>query len=367
MRSFDALSWNSIIAPLSGAHVLQTWEWAQTKANLGWQALPQVWYDGAGKPAAAAMILQRSIPAQGFAARLRVMYIPKGPMCDWENLELRRRVLKDLSNLACRQGAIFVKIDPDVRLGTGLPGQAGAQDYPAGHALAAELQANGWRFSDEQVQFRNTVLIDLRPDPEQLLANMKQKMRYNIHLAERKGVKVRSAQLSELGMLYHMYAETAVRDDFVIRDQAYYLRVWSAFIQAGMAEGLIAEVEGQAVAGLFLFRFAKKAWYLYGMSREAHREKMPNHLLQWEAIQRARVGGCEVYDLWGAPDVFNESDPLWGVYRFKEGLGGRVVRHLGAWDLPVQPLFYRLYTQTLPRLLDFMRRRGKHRTRQTIN
>jgi peptidoglycan pentaglycine glycine transferase (the first glycine) len=72
-----------------------------------------------------------------------------------------------------------------------------------------------------------------------------------------------------------------------------------------------------------------------------------------------------VYDLWGAPDRFDEQDRMWGVYRFKEGLGGQVVRTIGAWDLPVRPLLYRLYTQTLPRLLDVMRRRGVARTRRT--
>jgi peptidoglycan pentaglycine glycine transferase (the first glycine) len=91
---------------------------------------------------------------------------------------------------------------------------------------------------------------------------------------------------------------------------------------------------------------------------------MPNHLLQWEAIRRSKEAGCEVYDLWGAPDKFQEGDPLWGVYRFKEGLGGQVVRTLGAWDLPVRPLLYRLYTQVLPRLIELMRRRGSAKTQQ---
>ena len=68
------------------------------------------------------------------------------------------------------------------------------------------------------------------------------------------------------------------------------------------------------------------------MSRNAHREKMPTYLLQWEAMKHAKAKGCTVYDLWGAPDVFDESDSMWGVYRFKEGLGGKVVRTLGAWD-----------------------------------
>jgi lipid II:glycine glycyltransferase (peptidoglycan interpeptide bridge formation enzyme) len=103
------------------------------------------------------------------------------------------------------------------------------------------------------------------------------------------------------------------------------------------------------------------------MSKDAHREKMPSYALQWEAIQRAREAGCQVYDLWGAPDVFDESDSMWGVYRFKAGLGGDVVRTIGAWDLPMRPLYYRLYTQVLPRVLGIMRRRGKARTQQALD
>ena len=97
------------------------------------------------------------------------------------------------------------------------------------------------------------------------------------------------------------------------------------------------------------------------MSREAHREKMPNYLLQWEAMQRAKAAGCQFYDLWGAPDVFNESDSMWGVFRFKQGLGGQVVRTLGAWDYTPRPFWYKMYSEVIPRVLDVMRSRGKAR------
>jgi lipid II:glycine glycyltransferase (peptidoglycan interpeptide bridge formation enzyme) len=130
---------------------------------------------------------------------------------------------------------------------------------------------------------------------------------------------------------------------------------------------LIAEVQGEPVAAIFLFYFAKRAYYLYGMSGESHREKMPNALLQWEGMRRAKAAGCELYDLWGAPDVFDESDGMWGVFRFKEGLGGQVVRTLGAWDFTPSPMLYKLYTQALPRILDVMRSRGRARTRQDLN
>ncbi len=177
---------------------------------------------------------------------------------------------------------------------------------------------------------------------------------------------MRAGTEADLPGLYRMYAETSVRDGFVIRSEEYYLELWRRFLERGMAEPLIAEVEGEAVAGIFPFYFARRAWYLFGMSRQAHREKMPNYLLQWEAMRRAKARGCTQYDLWGAPDVFDESDAMWGVFRFKEGLGGQVVRTAGAWDYPSRPAAYVLYTRVLPRALDIMRRRGRERTKQVV-
>ena len=165
-----------------------------------------------------------------------------------------------------------------------------------------------------------------------------------------------------------------MRDGFVVREERYYRTVWETFMRpvdannAGpSAEPLIAEVDGAPVAAVFIFYFARRAFYLYGMSREAHREKMPNYLLQWEAMKRAKARGCTSYDLWGAPDEFNESDSMWGVYRFKEGLGGQVVRTLGAWDFPTSRFWYKIYTQIVPRLLDIMRIRGRARTERALD
>lgn len=137
-------------------------------------------------------------------------------------------------------------------------------------------------------------------------------------------------------------------------------------MDAGMAEPLLAEVEGEPVAGLIILRFAGRAWYMYGMSSLEHREKMPNYLLQWEAMLRAKEAGCLTYDLWGAPDEFVENDSLWGVYRFKKGLGGEVVHYIGALDLPLNRILYNLYTKAIPPLMAQLRRRGKAKTMGSI-
>lgn len=384
-------TWNALNASLPNPHILQTWEWGQVKARSGWEPIPLIWREKEGEVrsqvVAMALVLQRTIPVGGFAARLRVLYVPKGPLLmDWSDLVLRGRVLNDLHTLARRRGAIFIKIDPDVRLGTGIPSTSDVKENSEGQAVVADLRAHGWHFSDEQIQFRNTMIIDLTPSEDTLLAGMKQKTRYNIRLAWRKGVNVRTGTQADFGMLYQMYAETALRDGFTIRDEGYYRVAWKKFLRTGNTsdstdnssmvaskgqkspenEVLVAEIESNPVAALIVYRFAGKAWYLYGMSLRVHREKMPNYALQWEAMRRAKAAGCLEYDLWGAPEKFNKSDSMWGVYRFKKGLGGTLVRHIGAWDLPVRPVYYRLYTEVLPRFLDLMRYRGKVRTRKVI-
>ena len=131
-------------------------------------------------------------------------------------------------------------------------------------------------------------------------------------------------------------------------------------------EPLIAEVNGEPLAAIFVFYFAGRAYYVYGMSRNIHREKMPTYFLQWEAMKRAKAKGCTIYDLWGAPEVFDESDSLWGVYRFKEGLGGQVARTLGAWDYAPSLFWYRMYSELIPRVLDVMRSRGRAKTKQSL-
>jgi lipid II:glycine glycyltransferase (peptidoglycan interpeptide bridge formation enzyme) len=378
----EASSWNKLIASLPNPHLLQTWEWAQVKVKYGWQALPFVWQlsvTSHQSSVAAAMILKRTIPVSGFARRMCVLYVPKGPLLDWNDAALRARVLDELQAFAKRHGAIFIKVDPDVVLGTGIPGSVEAVEDSGGQAVRSDLTRRGWVFSSDQIQFRNTVLLDLSPSEDELLARMKQKTRYNLRLAAKKGVTVRVGTHADLPLLYRMYAETSIRDGFVIRDEGYYQTVWQTFMRSRVdtleslnvetfqpvnvptCEPLIAEVEGQPVAAIFVFYFAGRAYYLYGMSRQAHREKMPNHLLQWEAMRRAKAAGCTVYDLWGAPEVFDESDGMWGVFRFKEGLGGRVVRTLGAWDFTPSPMLYKMYTQIIPKILDVMRARGRAR------
>lgn len=373
--------WNQLIASLPNPHFLQTYEWGQLKAAYGWEPIYLAWSDTqfltlkepfSPPPApikAAALVLKKHVIRGGLAAQLSLLYAPKGPLLDWGNAPLRERVLDDLQRFARRHGAIWLKLDPDVVLATGLPGAEDEITEATGSLVRSGFQQRRWKESGDQIQFRNTVMLDVSQTEEEMLTRMKQKTRYNVRLGPKKGVTVRVGGEKDWPLLYKMYAETSVRDGFVIRDEKYYQTVWKLFAKPQgepVAEPLIAEVEGQPVAAVFLFAFAGRAYYVYGMSIDAHREKMPTYLLQWEAMRWAKAHGCTTYDLWGAPDVFDESDSMWGVFRFKEGLGGQVVRTLGAWDFVPNPLWYATYTRFVPMLLDVMRSRGKAKTRQSL-
>lgn len=351
-------TWNNALGTLDGGHLLQSWQWGELKSQYGWKPSRIIWNDDSQTPIAAAQLLIRTT-----TGNLTIAYCPRGPILNWENPGLYKQVLSDIADHASQRGAIFVKMDPEISIDN----DHELLDQDKTNLLRESWLHLGWRESQEQIQFRNTFMLNLEADEETLLANMKQKTRYNVRLSARRGVVIRRGGLEDLDLLYQMYAETSVRDGFVIRDPAYYRDAWGSFIQDNVAQPLIAEVEDEPVAAIILYRFGKTAYYLYGMSRALHRDKMPNHLLQWEAIRWAKEAGCLVYDFWGAPDRVDPGDPMYGVYRFKEGFGAQFVQTIGAWDFPIKSLQYQLYKNLLPSILSVLRSFGRARTRAQVD
>jgi peptidoglycan pentaglycine glycine transferase (the first glycine) len=189
------------------------------------------------------------------------------------------------------------------------------------------------------------------------LARMKQKTRYNIKLALKKGVVVHPSD--SLDTFYRLMQTTAGREQFGVHTLAYYRQAYELFFLRGECELLVAEYQNQPLAALIVFAHGPRAYYFYGASASDHRDRMPTYLLQWEAMRWARSRGCSEYDLWGVPDKDEEilekeftarQDGLWGVYRFKRGFGGELRRSIGPWDRVYHPPLYRLYQWWMCRL-----------------
>lgn len=326
----DAGTWDDALRALPHAHALQSWIWGELKVNQGWRVRRYLWRD-ADEPVASAqvLILQRG--------KLRIGYVPRGPVLDWSNASRVTAVLQSLENLAREKSLMFLKIDPDV-----------VSTSPVGGTLGEKLQQRGWHYAFEQIQFRNTLEIDLQDDLDTLLVRMKPKGRYNIRRAVQKGVTVRAATLEDIPLLVDIYAETAQRELFAIRELGYYRDSWRVLLQSGIGHGFIAQVDGEPVAMMILLHFGTRAWSMYTGSYDRHRASMPNYLLLWECLRYAKSCGCSSYDMWGAPDVFDETDPLWGAYRFKSSFGPALVRYIGAFDFPSRRWLYTALAATGP-------------------
>ncbi|NIP43947.1 MAG: aminoacyltransferase, partial [candidate division Zixibacteria bacterium] len=137
------------------------------------------------------MVLMREASISGLPFSPRIFYAPRGPLLhSWDDENLRRKVLEDLISFAKENGAIFIKVDPEVVIGYGEPNPSLDNNHP-GNTVIREMQSAGWTYSPSQIQFKNTMLLALKKSEEDLLMDMKQKTRYNIRLSDRKGVSVR--------------------------------------------------------------------------------------------------------------------------------------------------------------------------------
>jgi len=307
--------WNHFLSQHPNAHLLQTGEWGELKSAFGWK-LVRIVNGNFG-----VQILFRKLPL-GFT----VGYIPKA--------NIDESLLPEI-DLICKQNrAIFLKLEPDSWNDSPLPLGEGV----------------GVRVSLHNIQPPRTIIIDIKSSEEEILAKMKQKTRYNIRLAEKKGVAVRA--WDDVEAFHKMMLITGGRDGFGIHSLEYYKRAYELLQPKGLGEILVAEYEGKPLAALFVARNGRRAYYLYGASTDEERNRMPTYLLQWEAMKWAKERGCEEYDLWGVPDEDEETleadfqsrhDGLWGVYRFKRGFGGEVKRAAQALDRVYNPLLYWVY------------------------
>jgi lipid II:glycine glycyltransferase (peptidoglycan interpeptide bridge formation enzyme) len=331
--------WAEFLKEYPDAHILQTPAWGELKSAFGWQAASLV--SGGQHPAlsgnAGAQVLFRRLPL-GFS----VAYIPRGPVSDNKNNEwfAWEPFWLDIDIFCHRRKAVFLKVEPD----------CWENSISDGEAKVARIEKAGFQRSQMDIQPARTLVVDLTGSEEQILGRMKQKTRYNIRLASRKEVVVSVS--SDLDAFHRLMLLTGERDAFGVHSLEYYRRAYDLFNPAGQCEILIAEYKSELLAGLMVFAYGKRAWYFYGASSNRHRRRMPNYLLQWEAMRWARRRGCISYDLWGVPDTdentletqfTKRSDGLWGVYRFKRGFGGQLKRASGSWDRVYQPILYSFY------------------------
>ncbi len=327
----DPVSHYDVQTDAANASVLQRWAWGAFKERHGWRVAR-----GTGDGFAVQILLKRRFG-------VTMGYVPRGPAVDWRDADAVARCFGALDALCKREGVVLALIEPDAMLPADF-------DLPQ-HSLSP---------SHLSVQPLRTIIVRCDRDDDALLAAMKQKTRYNVRLAAKRGVTVRQGSVEDLPAFWSLLQTTATRDAFGVHTLDYYADLLRFFSLPDRGALLCAEYEGEIVAAAILLRGGPNAIYLAGASSDTHREHMPTYALQYAALQWARDAGCTHYDLWGIPPTDappdaaqggqqNVRNGLWGVYRFKQGFGGDVVSYPGVFVRHCRPLLGRIALRAINR------------------
>ncbi len=313
----------------SGDNFLQSGFWGLLKSFFGWKPYS---FCLNRRPL---LVLVRRLPGG-----MKIAYVPHGP--DVNVHGDRPRFLKELGEeLSARlpEKVSFVRFDLPWELKSG-------ESSFADLDFALSLEKNLVKAVSD-IQPPDTVIVSLKETEDEILARMKSKTRYNIRLAAKKGVLINRGGKELLSGWYELYKETAERDKITIHSKDYYTKVFniaeSGRVSSPEVTMFTASFGGDLIAGIIVVLLGNRATYLYGASSGKRRNLMPNYALQWEAMKYAKEIGCEEFDLFGIPPENDPDHPMYGLYRFKTGFGGRIVKRPGCWDMPLNKPLYALY------------------------
>jgi len=332
-------SWNKLAAQEPSFAIMQSWEWGDYKAKLGWHVF-RVAVEHHGYLIAGAQMLISS-KTLGLTS---VAYIPRGPFGCWMDEDVFSILFSKIDEIATSHHAIFLKVEPAIQ----------------SCALVSSLfHQNQFQISQYSIQPLTTIIMDISQDEESILHNMRKSTRRKIFSAERKGVLVRPGDLEDLKIFFHMMKITASRAKFTPKSYKYYESEWDTLQHYDPAGFFIASYEGMPIAAHIAYSFGAHAAFFHQVSSGEHANLNANCLLVWEEIKWARSKGCRTYDLWGIPNEVDETnsedsgfcqpertDGLWGVYKFKRGFSKNIVHYCGSFDRVYQPKIYNIIMQT---------------------
>ena len=313
-HALGADAWDRLLLEQPEASLLQSWTWGELQSRFGWTIERLLVQDGRHGLCS----LQRSATLYPGGA---VYYVPRGPAVAES---ARMQVLDALERRARDGHGVILRVEPNDRVGDEWPAFFEGRGFTEG----------------KPVQPTVTQQLPIDTDPETLEAGFKPKTRYNLHLAERKGVSVQATR--DVATFARLTAITAKRQGIHLPDVAYYQSALDLFDRRDEVRLYFAYHEGDVLGGIMVFRFGKTAYYLFGGSTDNKRELMPNYLLHWQAMLDFRAMGCETYDWWGIPEEPAPDHPWFGLYRFKTGFGGETVRYVGLYERVLRPRALRL-------------------------
>ena len=434
VTNLSAERFNTFAASHQKNHFLQSYEWGVFKSKSpDWSFDTVGLEDKDGNLVAGALVLIRFLPI----IKRPFLYIPRGYIIDFNDPQLLQTFTEAMRQYAKSKKAIFIKIDPDIKYVDRTVDGEKVEGAAPNNELLQTLTNLGYRHLgftqdfDSSIQPRYTFRLDLTPSEKDLLQGCHSKTRYNIKVAQKKGIEIVEGNREDLKTFEAIMRVTGERDGFLTRPLSYFEDMYDTLAPNGMCklylaklntEQALANIEeelaqteqsisnlqtqlqnkelnekkrqklqnnlepeanklknltqqkeelqklyeehptGITMSGIIATYFGNKSWYLYGASDNVYREFMPNYYIQWQAFTEAKKAGYEIYDFFGISGKTDESDPLYGLYRFKKGFGGDFTEFIGEFDYVIDPIGYFAWTKLLPQFKKFKKklRQKKH-------
>lgn len=298
-------------------HVIQSWEWGEFRKSTGLDLVRLGHFEG-DKLVRAYQLTFHKVPMLPY----KIGYLPKGSMPNGD-------MIRALSDLGKRKNAAYIKIEPLEQ---------------ASEKAREILLKLGLVESKKSLFTKYNFIVDLSRTKEDLMASFSQKTRYNIGVAQKKGVEVyESTKDADFEIYLKLYFDTTKRQKYFGHTTSYHEKVWGILKPAGMARVLIAKYQGEPLVAWMLLNFGDTLYYPYGGSSTEHREVMASNLVCFEAILLGKKMGLKYFDMWGALGAeADTSDPWFGFHRFKAGYGPEHVEYVGTFDLVLKPILYNI-------------------------
>lgn len=301
---------NSFVSSQQFSQFLQSYDWGNFQKQSGREVLPLLVFDDNKKTVASALFIKKKMP---FFDNY-YWYCPRGPIISDEYKNEHSSVFSSLAERMRKEKAFFIRWEP----------------------LYFPKKGNPKMIKTIDIQPAGTIILDLSPSKEDLLANMHPKTRYNIRLAFKKGVRVRMAGEGEFNKFWKIMEATAERDGFRLHDRGHYEKMLNA--APHMFKLFLAEFQGRIIAGNIIAFFGDTVTYVHGASDHEYRKFMAPYALQWEVTALAKDEEYRYYDLYGI-----DEDKWPGVTRFKKGFGGKQAQYPGTYDVVFDKKWYWVY------------------------
>ena len=304
---FSSIEYNN-----QALHPLQTWEWGEARKQTGVEVLR------ISDSKNVFQITFHKIPKTDF----KIGYLPRSVFPSKE-------VLNFLSDYAKKNKIIFIKIEPNV------------EKVSNNETMK---QSNNLKVSSHPLFPTWTQILDLNKSEDELLKSFHSKTRYNIRLAEKKGVVIKEMSDDKgFEIFSKLYFDTCKRQKYFGHTTKYHKIIWDS-LKKDIAHILIAFYNDVPLASYELFYFKNTLYYPYGGTSLEYRNLMASNLLMWEAIKLGKKLGAEKFDMWGSlgPN-YDATDPWSGFTRFKEGYATKFTEFVGSYDLVINPMLYKIY------------------------